>query len=102
MAGGETEIPVSYETNDGRIFLAVSRPLRSLVLRVKGNVVTVTSKDRDVMVPIEVRRPGEKPFYGVVKDGVWRHAFRAAANVTVRNLATGETSAPTPAWQFWK
>lgn len=102
VAGGETEIPVSYETNDGRIFLAVSRPLRSLVLRVKGNVVTVTSKDRDVMIPIEVRRPGEKPFYGVVKDGVWRHAFPAAANVTVRNLATGETSVPTPAWQFWK
>ena len=50
----------------------------------------MTTGDRDVMVPIEVRRPGEKPFYGVVKDGVWRHAFPAAKNVTVRSLATGE------------
>ena len=102
VVGGETEIPVSYETNDGRIFLAVSRPLRPVVLRVKGNVVTVTSKDRDVMIPIEVLRPGEKPFYGVVKDGVWRHTFPSTTSVAARNLATGETVAPAPAWQFWK
>lgn len=63
---------------------------RRIALRVLGNEVTVTTGDSDVMVPIEVRRPGEKPFYGVVKDGVWRHAFPAAKNVTVRSLATGE------------
>ena len=89
---GVTEIPVSYDANDGRLFLAVSRPLGKLTVKVSGGSVTVQSGDRDVMIPIEVRGVGKKPFYGVVKDGVWRHDFAAASDVSVRNLATGETS----------
>ena len=90
VKNGVTEIPVSYETNDGRLFLAVSRPLGKLAVSVSGGEVTVTSPDADVMIPIEIRRKGEKPFYGVIRDGKWSHAFPVApASVSVRNLANG-------------
>ena len=66
----------------------------------KGGVeVTVASPDRDVMVPIRVDGVGRKPFYGVVKNGTWRHVFAASADlsavasakadVSVTNLADG-------------
>ena len=86
---GLTEIPVSYETNDGRLFLAVSRPLGRLSVSVSGGEVTVTSPDADAMVPIEVAVDGGKPFYGVVRDGKWRHVFPKVRRVVVRNLADG-------------
>ena len=85
---GVTEIPVSYETNDGHLFLAVSRPLGKLTVKVEGKSVAVLSDDRDVMIPIEVRGVGKKPFYGVMVDGVWRHDFAEIGKVSVRNLAT--------------
>ena len=90
VTDGVTEIPVSYETNDGRLFLAVSRPLGKLSVSVSGGEVTVTSPDTDAMIPIEICRKGEKPFYGVIRDGKWRHTFPVApASVRVRNLADG-------------
>ena len=62
--------------------------------------MTVTSPDRDVMVPIRVEGVGKKPFYGVVKNGVWRHVFADAADLSavtsekadirVTNLANGQ------------
>jgi len=88
---GVTEMPVSYETNDGRVLMATERPLAPLVVSASGGKVTVMSPDADVLVPIEVRRAGARPYYGVVKGGEWRRDFGESADVTVRNLATGFT-----------
>ena len=61
----------------------------------KGGVeVTVMSPDKDVMVPIRVEGVGKKPFYGVVKKGVWRHVFTEAGDIRVTNLADGAQAAP--------
>ena len=90
VVGGTTEIPVSYTTTDGRIFLLAPRPLGALSVSVaKDGEVVVTSPDKDVMIPIEVVCDGEKPRYGVVENGVWKRPYRAGANLRVRNLADG-------------
>ena len=87
---GVTRIPVSYDTNDGRVFMLGDAPLKPLSFRVAGTTLTVTSPDRAVMIPIRVDGFGAKPFYAVVKDGVWSRDFGAAPrNVTVTNLADG-------------
>lgn len=52
--------------------------------------VTVVSPDKDVLIPIRVDGIGKKPFYGVVKNGSWRHVFAEAAEVCVTNLANGQ------------
>ena len=90
---GAISIPLSLGGAEGRLFLACDHELGALtatVKRVGGGVeVTVTSPDKDVMVPIRVDGVGKKPFYGVVKNGVWRHVFTEAADVRVTNLADG-------------
>jgi len=87
---GKTVIPVSYATNDGRLLMVTAKPLAALSVKVEGRNVTVTSPDAGVMIPIEVKGFGKKPFYGVVKDGVWSHEFSDdAAEVAVKNLADG-------------
>jgi len=91
---GKTVIPVSYATNDGRLLMVTAKPLAALSVKVEGRNVTVTSPDAGVMIPIEVKGFGKKPFYGVVKDGVWKHEFRDdASEVVVKNLADGALSA---------
>lgn len=88
---GNTVIPVSYATNDGRLLMVTAKPLAALSVKVEGRKVTVTSPDAGVMIPIEVKGFGRKPFYGVVRDGTWEHEFRdAAAEVVVKNLADGK------------
>ena len=54
------------------------------------------------MVPIRIDGIGKMPFYGVVKNGTWRHVFAASADlsavssakvdVSVTNLADGMTA----------
>ena len=88
-----TEIPVSFATNDGRVFLVVEKPLGDLSVKVEGTVVTVTSPDVDVLVPVKVTGVGAKPWYAVVKNGTWSRDFGAAAKgakVSVTSLATGK------------
>ena len=91
VVGGTTEIPVSYMTTDGRIFLLAPRPLGALSVAVEGGEVVVKSTDRDVMIPIEVACDGGKPRYGVVEDGMWKRPYKAGRNLRVRNLADGRT-----------
>ena len=90
---GAISIPLSLEGAEGRLFLACDHELGALAVSVKrvdgGVEVSVASSDKDVMVPIRVDGVGKKPFYGVVKNGVWRHVFAAAADVRVTNLADG-------------
>ena len=87
---GVTEIPVEYKTNDGRILLMTSRPLGALTVRVEDKIVTVTSPDRDVMIPIEISRADKRPYYAVIRDGVFSRKLGALKGFVVRNLATGE------------
>ena len=89
---GRTQIPVSYETTGGRLLLVVDRPLRELAVRVCGSRISVSSPDRDVMIPIRIDGVGDKPFYAVVKDGRYGHDFGvslSAEKVGVVNLADG-------------
>lgn len=94
VRNGVTEIPVTFENVDVNVYLVTEKPLGDLVCTVSDKTVTVRSPDGDVMVPIEVRRAGAKPFYGVVKDGVWTHAFDSAEGLSVRDLATGRVTGP--------
>ena len=87
---GRTEIDVSYKTTDGRIFLVLPRKLGPLTVRREGDEVVVTSKDKDVMIPIAVKVDGAKPRTGVVEDGVWRRKYPHGARLRVVNLANGE------------
>ena len=93
VRNGMTEIPVSFATNDGRVFLVVEKPLGDLSVKVEGTVVTVTSPDVDVLVPVKVSGIGAKPWYAVVKNGTWSRDFGSAAKgakVSVTSLATGK------------
>ena len=103
---GAIAIPLSLGGAEGRLFLACDHELGALTVlakRVDGGVeVSVTSPDRDVMIPIRIDGVGKKPFYGVVKNGTWRHVFTASADlsavasakadVSVTNLADGMTA----------
>ena len=90
LPNGETEIGVRYDTNDGKVFLVAEKPLAPLKVSVAPNgEVLVKSPDKGVMIPIEVSCDGEKPRYGVVKDGIWKRPYKAGANLRVRNLADG-------------
>ena len=88
---GVTSIPVSYETNDGRVFMVVDKPLSGLRLSLEGNRLTVRSPDRDAMIPIRIDGFGDKPWYAVVKDGTWTRDFGAepTKELVVTSLADG-------------
>ena len=94
VRGGATEIPVRLGPCGGAVFLVTRRPLAPLAIAVEGTAVTVTTPDRDVMIPIRVSVPGAKtPRTGVVKDGIWKHDFkRPLADAEVFNLASGQTA----------
>ena len=90
-----TKFDVAFDTNDGRIFMLVDSPLKPLRLKVRtvsGQMeVCVDSDDPEVMIPIRVDVPGRrKPFYSVVRGGMWRRPFPACeGTVSVLNLADG-------------
>ena len=90
---GELTLPIGLGGADGRLFLACDRalaPLSAAAGRMDGGIeISVTSLDRDVMIPIRVDGAGKKPFYGVVKGGIWKHVFKDVADVRVTNLADG-------------
>ena len=86
---GRTFVDVAYATNDGRCLLVADKPLSPLTVSVDGGRVTVRTPDAGLMVPIRVDRAGAKPFFGVVRDGVWSYDFGAASDVRVTNLADG-------------
>lgn len=94
---GWTRVPVSYTTCDGRLLLLTEKPLGDLAVTSEttadGLKVTVTSPDRDVMLPIGVTVGTAKPYYGVTRDGAWSHVFRGVseASVKVLDLADGRT-----------
>ena len=92
---GETSIPVSFETTGGKALLVSDRPLGTLRVLVRawkdGFAVRILSDDRDVLIPVEIRAVGRKPFACVIENGVFTHAFgKEYETVEVRNLATGE------------
>lgn len=94
---GTLEMPLSLDGAEGRLFLVCDRalaPLTASVKRVDGGVeVSVKSPDGDMMVPIRIDGVGGKPFYGVVKNGGWRHVFAEGPDkVNVVNLADGSVA----------
>jgi len=87
---GRTFVKVDYATNDGLVFLVTEKPLDALTVSREGTSLTVMSPNADVLVPIEVTGVGKKPWYAIVKDGRWSHAFAdSGGEVRVRNLANG-------------
>ena len=87
---GVTRIPVSYDTNDGRVFMAVDAPFKPLSFTVEGSKLTVTSSDRAAMIPIRIDGFGTKPWYAVIRDGRWSRDFGVKGkDVIVTNLADG-------------
>ena len=88
---GKTYVKVGYERTDGRILMFVPQALEPLAVKVSGTSVTVTTSDRSVLVPIRVTGCGERPYYAVVRDGVWSHDFgrMPQEEVCVTNLADG-------------
>ena len=93
VADGQTVVPLDYATNDGRILLLTSRPLGALAVRTEGDALSVKSPDVDVLVPIEIVRKGKKPYYAVIRNGVFCRNLCGLDDLAVRNLATGETFA---------
>ena len=89
-ADGRTEIPVSYTTSDGRLFLVTDRPLGALTVSVADGRLVVTSPDCGIMIPVGVFVDGRKPRYGVVRNGSYECPVPASSSVSVRNLATGD------------
>ena len=93
VVDGVTHIPVRYSTSDGRLFLVTEKRLGKLFYKHENTVdgkthVTVTSEDKDVMIPIAVT-VGDKVRYGVVANGVWTRDVAGAGCVSVLNLADG-------------
>ena len=101
LPNGDTAIDVEYTTNDGRVFLVAERPLAKLKARLKDGLLTVTSPDRDVMIPVGVFAEGAKPYYGVVKDGAFSCGVKGG-KVKVLNLADGRECVPGGIWKFWR
>lgn len=97
VTDGKTRIPVSYGAEKGGdVFLVTDRALSPLAVSAErsaeGLAVTVTTADRDCLLPIGVAVGAARPYYGVLRDGVWRHAFKEVAtdaSVVVQNLADG-------------
>ena len=91
---GAISLQLSLKGAEGRLFLVCDRELGALTVSAKrvadGTEVSVFSPDKDVLIPIRVDGVGKKPFYGVVKNGSWRHVFAEAAEVCVTNLANGQ------------
>ena len=97
VKNGTTQIPVKYETSDGRLLMVVDKPLCPLrvdVAAVDGGVrVTVASPDKNVMIPVKITSSTGKPFYGVVAGGEWTRTAKGHSrdSVVVTNLADGKT-----------
>jgi len=85
---GITSIKVDFQTTDGRALLFCKRALAAMEVKRNGELVTVSTTDRDVMLPICIQGEGVKPIYGVVKDGCWSGKV-PAGKVRVQNLANG-------------
>ena len=105
VAGNETRIPVKYETCDGRLLMVADRPLGKLTYKAEllpnGKTrVSVTTKDRDVMIPVEVSAGG-KTRYGVIADGKWTREVEGQGPVRVRNLADGRFGVKYRWWWPW-
>jgi len=104
LKNGDTEVAVEFTTNDGKCLLFAERELAPLKVKVEDGKITVTSVDRDVLIPIAVLVKGEAPRYAVVKDGeyVWECKSATADNVKVVNQADGGISTVSKWWCFWK
>lgn len=87
-----TAVDLDYSTTEARVLMVVSRPLSMLAVSREGGRVTVSSSDRQAMIPIEVTVGDCPSRFGVVRDGLWCRACPGKGAVRVRNLATGEIS----------
>ena len=93
-----TQFDVSFDTNDGRIYMVTSEPLKPLKVearRSRGDVeVRISSDNPDALVPVRVDVPGrEKPLYSVIRGGRWRRTFPAGeGKIVVTNLADGSVA----------
>lgn len=89
-ADGQTCIPVSYETSDGRALMVTARPLAPLAVeKTSDGLLRVTSADRDVMVPFGVYAAnGILLQAGVLRNGTWERLWNPEAFEVV-NFATG-------------
>ena len=92
MKGLNFGVAIAAATVAGGVFAAEDNSPG--FVKVEWSEKTVASPDADVIVPIEVKGFGLKPFYGVVRDGTWEHEFKDAATdkVVVTNLADGKNA----------
>ena len=93
LPNGDTEIEVSYKTNDGRVFLVADRPLAPLAVKISDGLISVETSDHDVMIPVTISVDGEKPRHAVVKNGryEWKRDIPEKCRVSVFNRADGCT-----------
>lgn len=89
---GETSVPVEFATSDGRLLLFATRPLAPLQAVRDGDGLLVRSDDSDVMIPIEIRREGKRPYYAVVRDGFWRSPAGFGPVQAICSLADGSSA----------
>ncbi|MDD4018100.1 MAG: PIG-L family deacetylase [Kiritimatiellae bacterium] len=98
VKSGRIQIPVSWPTTDGSVFLVTEKPLADLSITAAdggdGVTVTVTTPDRDMLIPIEVKVGGMRAQSGVVANGIWKRTFKSGdvgsgGKVEVVSLATG-------------
>ena len=86
---GVTRIPVSYETCDGKALLVTERALSPLAVTTDGKRLTVSSPDKDVMVPFGVLSAnGKIVVSGILREGAWERPLPPEAFEVV-NYATG-------------
>ena len=99
VVDGVTRISVDLAAADGAVFLVADAPLGILTAEMCGDELCVMSPDCHGMIPVGVFAEGERPRYGVVRDGVYRCPVKpTAGTVRVMNLADGrETVAATVA-----
>ena len=94
--GEVTRIPVAYETCDGKALLVAARPLSPLAVSARDGRLSVTSADKDVMLPFGVyARNGKLVVAGILRDGAWERPLPPDADEVV-NFATGERTPVVP------
>ena len=97
---GVTSVPVSFETTQGKALLVCDRIPRQMELSVRDDggkiAVEVRSPDADMLVPFRLDGVSCKPYYAVVRGGVWTRTFDKGpfGKVSATSLIDGSAARP--------
>ena len=97
---GVTSVPVAFETTQGRALLVCDRVPRQMELSVRDDggkiAVEVRSPDADMLVPFRLDGVSCKPYYAVVRGGVWTRTFDKGpfGKVSATSLIDGAAASP--------